>query len=750
MNIFDKRPLFLIITVMISGFVAFTFSDGIIRGLLFSCAILALILSLIFYYKKKIKKLLYIILPIILLLSMICSYLYFDVHFKLYDQYIDEVEVEGKIISMEEGDYSTDIIVKTSKINQKSKSGYKVRLNIPNYNLAEEFVVGTKVSFFAELKEFEDFSDIDASAYYFADGICADATNIRDLAYTGKGAIPLLAHADYLRSQIMIRSEYLTSDKASSLFFALFLGERDLLDNQIKLDFKRLGITHILALSGLHLSIISLGITKILSVAKVRKKLRLTIVAAFILLYMMLTGLSVSVVRAGIMILIYSALFLLGRTKDSLTSLSIAVLIILIFTPYAVYDLALWLSALSTLGIVTMGDLEMDYTPNKGLLKSILNAIMSSLKASMFATSTTLLVTASTFGALSIASAIATLIFSLFAEVIIYLGMLMLIVGKIVPIGILLNYVSKATYSLANSMARPDWVYLCSEHTIIKVMVIAYTIAFILFLSLCFKNKKKASLILTVCFIVVMLVSVASNLVNANTDIAIYNMHDDGDRIIIRSNGKVALISSTGYSSSNAYTNYKLLEDNNITYLNMYYLTGYTSGIVYDVEKIISLMKVDTVYIPYPQSESEEILLEDLTDELDDRSTTICLYNLGEEVLWNEYKICALHRTLNGARYPKNAFRISKGQSKLLYLSAGMMQGKEKVLAFSMIAESDIILFGSKDYKKYNGVTFDVYNENIDKIYIGNKKFDIKETISKEYENSGTTICRDATIELFN
>ena len=102
MNIFDKRPLFLIITVMISGFVAFTFSDGIIRGLLFSCAILALILSLIFYYKKKIKKLLYIILPIILLFSMICSYLYFDVHFKLYDQYIDEVEVEGKIISMED------------------------------------------------------------------------------------------------------------------------------------------------------------------------------------------------------------------------------------------------------------------------------------------------------------------------------------------------------------------------------------------------------------------------------------------------------------------------------------------------------------------------------------------------------------------------------------------------------------------------------------------------------------------------
>ena len=750
MNIFDKRPLFLIITVMISGFVAFTFSDGIIRGLLLSCAILAIILSLFFYYKKKVKNLLFIIIPIILLFSMICSYLYFDVHFNLYDQYPNEVEIEGKIISMEEGDYSTDIIVKTSKINQKNKPGYKVRLNIPNYSLNEEFVVGTKVVFNATLSEFEDFSDIDASSYYFADGISADTTNIKNLAYIGKGIMPLSAYAEYLRFQIMIRSEDLTGEKASSLFFALFLGERDLLDDQIKLDFKRLGITHILALSGLHLSIISLGITKILSAAKVKKKLRLVIVSAFILLYMMLTGLSVSVVRAGIMILIYSALFLLGKTKDSLTSLSIAVLIILIFTPYAIYDLALWLSALSTLGIVAMGNLEVNYEPNKKLLKSILDGILSSLKASMFATSATLLVTASTFGALSLASAIATLIFSLLAEVIIYLGMLMLIFGKIVPIGALLYYVSEATYSLANIMAYPDWIYLRSEHILVKGMIVAYTVAFALFLSLCFKNKKKASLILTICFTIVMLISVASNLVYANNDIAIYNMYDDGDRIILRSNGKVALISSTGYSSSNAYDNYKLLESNNITYLNMYYLTGYSSGLVHDVVKIISLMKVDAVYIPQPQSESEEILLEDLTDNLNDRSTIICLYNLEEEVIWSEYKICALHRTVSGARYPKNAFSISKGQSKLLYLSAGMMQGKEMVLSFSMIADCDIVLFGSKDYKKYNAITFDIYNEDIEKIYIGNKKLDIKENISKEYENSGTTICRDATINLFD
>lgn len=744
MNIFDKRPLFTIIIALISGFVGFTFGDGIVRGLLLLCAVLSLVLSLIFYFKGKIKSLLFIIIPVALLLSMILSYLYFDVHFKLYEQYDQEVEIEGKIISLEKGSFSSQIIVKTEKINQINKRGYKVRLDIPNYSLGEEFIVGTKVYFKATLSEFEDFSDIDATAYYFSKGICSDTTDIKDLTYIGKGVIPLSARTDFIRMQLSIRAETFTSDKTRSLFIALFLGERDLLNDQIKLDFKRLGITHILALSGSHLTMLSLGISKILSVIKVKKKARLTIVSLFIVAYMVLTGLSVSIVRAGIMFLLSSALFLLGKTKDSVTSLSISVLIILIISPYAVYDLALWLSALSTLGIVAMGDIE-EYESEKDILHNALNAILVSFKSTLFATSAILLVSVYTFGGLSIASALATFIFSLLAEVIMYLGMLMLILGDIIPIGIILDLVSDATYYLANVMARPDWVYLCSDYCIVIIITLAYSIGFVLFLSLCFKNKKRASLILTVCFILVMVISLTANLVDANDDIAIYHTEDDGDRIILRSDSKVALISSTGYSSTGAYKSYKMLLDNRITYLNMYYLTGYSSGMVNDVTKMISLMKVDTVYLPCPDSDKERVLLEDLSYELENRSTDICLYEQNESVIWNEYKICSLHRTLYGSSKPKTAFSISKGDKNILYLSAGMMHGTEKILAFGMIAESDAVIFGRKDHKKYNKVTFDVYNENIKSIYIAHERIDIQMAVAAEYKNSGTEIYRDAT-----
>ena len=749
MNIFDRRPLFLIITAFISGFVGFTFSDGFVRGLLLVVAILLLILSLVLYYKKSIKNILLIILPITIIVSMAFSYVYFDIHFKLYEQYDDEVAIEGKIVSIEDGEYSSTIIVQTSKIEDKRKSGYKVRLYLRNYSIGEDYSIGSKISFNATLSEFEDFSDIDATAYYFSDGISADATNVKNIKHLGRGSIPVAAYAEMARTALAERAERLSGERAGSLFSALFLGERDLLGDQIKLDFKRLGITHILALSGLHLSIISMGISRVLTVLKVKKKQRLIVVSLFIFAYMILTGLSVSVVRAGIMIIISSALFLLGKTKDSATSLSIAVLIILLVTPYAVYDLALWLSALSTLGIVAMGDID-EYVPSENVWKSILKVFLDSLKASLFATSATLIVTVSSFGALSVMSAVATFIFSILAEIIIYLGMLMLIFGRIIPLGFILNGISEAMYWLASVLSKPDWIYLCTDYIIILTVVTAYTIGFALLLTLKLKKPKQTSIILAICFSLIMVLSLTVNLITANNDFALCSMDANGDRILLRSDSKVALISSSSYSKSEAYTSYNLLSDYKITYLNVYYLTNYSDGLISDVEKMTSLIKVDAVYIPAPENEEETYIFEDLTLTMKHKSTEICVYSIDEEITFTEYTISSLYRSKYGDTYEKNAFRISNERTNILYLSPGMLLGTAKMSAYNMIPGSDAIIFGCNGYNDHSYTTMDVYNRNIKKIYVSNIKLTIVQNVFEAYKKSGTEIYHDATIEIFN
>ncbi len=741
MNIFDKRPLFLILTTLIGGFVIFTFSDGIMRGVLCGVAILFLSLSLIFYFKKKIKSALFIVLPIMLLVSILSSYVYFDLNFKLYEQYDEVVKIEGKVVYIEKNEYSTTLTVKTAKINEKRKNGYKIRLNVASIQVPERIAPGSNISFEALLCEFEDFSDIDANVYYFSDGISSNTNNVKNIKYIGEGTIPFSTVTERVREFICERAYSLSSEKTASLFSALFIGERDLLTSQVKLDFKRLGITHILALSGLHLTIISFGISGILSAVGIKKKSRLIAVGAFVIIYMLMTGLSVSIMRAGLMLIIHTALFLLGKTKDSLTSLSISVFLILLVTPYAVYDIALWLSALSTLGIITMTEI-FDYEPNQSIPRRIAKAAITSLAASFFATSTTLLISSITFGTISLASAVATLVFSLLAEVIIYGGMLMLIFGKLIPFGLLLDRVADFTCYLAGVMAEPDWIYIDAKKTFILIATTIYTLCFAVFLIITIKNKKRAAGVLAIVFIILMVLSLAVNLAEANTEIAAYHVDDDGDRIIIRKGATTSLVCNIDHSISSAYESYSILSEYGITNLDNYYVANYSNGLIDDITKLLSLLKIKKICLPKPANQDESYLMENLGYDLEEYRVDVVTYDINTEVAIGEYKVVSLFRMPLGERNPKVALRLSSESTSYLYLSHGMMHEDEKIMAFEMIANSDATIFGRHGSNKYDTIVFNTFvaKTKVNKIIIGSNDFRFDLNVLSAYRNSGTKI----------
>ena len=741
MNIFDKRPLFLILTIAISGFVVFTFSDGILRGILCVFALLLLILSLFLFYKKRItNNPLVIIIPAVLIVAMLFSFIYFDLYFKIYKHYESEVTIEGKIVSFENESYSSNIIVRTSKIDGKIKYGHTVRMSIERNKLDERFYVGSKISFSGKLSEFEDFSDMDANTYYFAKGIGADVQNVRNIKYIKTGTMPIEAYANTLRTAIFDRIDTLSDNKAASIFAALFTGERELLNEQIRLDFKRLGITHILALSGLHLSIISQGLSQLLSLMRIKKKPRLVITAIFIFLYMILTGLSVSVVRAGLMILIYTALFLLGKTKDSLTSLAVSVFLILLFKPYAVFDLALWLSALATFGIVAYSN-ENEYTPKASFWKSIAAYIVASFKASFFATSATLLISVTAFGSLSLIAAIATLIFSLLAEAVIYLGILLLIFGKTIPFEYLLIPVSDLTYYLSGVLSELDFIYLSANYIIVIIAAVLYTLGFTLFFILHINNKKIAALILAICFIIFMAVSLVANLVSINDDKVIYSYSDNGDCIVLRSDANTALIYSGSHSSSSAYNEFELLKDYKIETLDFYFVSNYSGRLESHILKMLSLIKIDCIYLPEPKNADEEEIYSGLCYATEDYRVEFELYDLNDTIYLGEVKIEEAYRTEYGDYKNKVAISIETDSDRIVYFSSGMLNSTEKIVAFEMAANADTVIFGRHGSKYYDTAYIsDMKYYSIDKIIISSDNLEFKEDTLNFYRK------RDADI----
>lgn len=122
-------------------------------------------------------------------------------------------------------------------------------------------------------------------------------------------------------------------EKEASVMKALLLGEKGTLDSKTKTLYQRNGIIHILAISGLHISIIGMGLYRLLSRCGLSYRASAPLSAAIILCYGIMTGMGVSSVRAVIMFALFLTARLAGRTSDMLTAAALSAVLILIRQP---------------------------------------------------------------------------------------------------------------------------------------------------------------------------------------------------------------------------------------------------------------------------------------------------------------------------------------------------------------------------------------------------------------------------------
>ena len=142
------------------------------------------------------------------------------------------------------------------------------------------------------------------------------------------------------------------SGEEGALSRALIIGDKSDTSTKLYNDFKASGTSHLMAVSGLHLSAISGFVLFILKKLKAKDKLTFALTLGVIAYYAALCGFSKSVLRAGIMMSVLTLGKLFGRHSDSLNSLGLAAFIICI-NPFAVCDAGAILSILCVLSLCT-------------------------------------------------------------------------------------------------------------------------------------------------------------------------------------------------------------------------------------------------------------------------------------------------------------------------------------------------------------------------------------------------------------
>ena len=321
--------------------------------------------------------------------------------------YILKCKIDGDFYNVYVKDYSTEAI----RLGDK----YKISGTVINANSVESNYIRSKCRSY--------------SCALYAEDIEVVCSN--DIVFQ----YPFEETIFKFKNFLLDRQKEIFADFSSGFINALTLGDRRGLDEDTAVAFKRAGLSHVLAISGMHLSIISGVVFFLLKRFGIRKAALFSLLTT--LFYMAITGFAPAITRAGIMSIIMYLGVVIRADYDGLTAISAACTIMCLINPYSAADISLQLSVVSTVGILvilppvrkliwkTLGE----STPIKRLLMWFSDIFVISIAANLALIPFYVFV----FGTVSTVALFSNLVSSIFTPVIIIASILATLIS-IIPV----------------------------------------------------------------------------------------------------------------------------------------------------------------------------------------------------------------------------------------------------------------------------------------------------------------------------
>lgn len=168
-------------------------------------------------------------------------------------------------------------------------------------------------------------------------------------------------------------------EREAAVLGAMLLGEKGLLDEEIKGLYQQNGIVHILAISGLHLSLLGMGVYRFLQRLRMPKVVNIILTVALMYCYGVMTGMGVSVVRALVMFAMKLAAGLFRRSYDLFTAMMTAALLILGGQPLYLFHSGFLFSFGAICGIGFLPAVSVHFPEKPKCLKALLTGVWISL-----------------------------------------------------------------------------------------------------------------------------------------------------------------------------------------------------------------------------------------------------------------------------------------------------------------------------------------------------------------------------------
>ncbi len=187
-----------------------------------------------------------------------------------------------------------------------------------------------------------------ATAFVYPDRWSAASVSLSELSSFSRARLAALRW----RSSLLLRFRSLGLDgQAFAVVAAMSLGDGSAISAATREVYSVTGASHVLALSGLHLSIVY-ALLSLFSTGRRFRGVRECLLLFVIWCYVFLVGMPVSVLRSALMITVYSVVGLTGRRRMSVSALAFAAIVLLVANPFALYDIGFQLSFMAVAFIV--------------------------------------------------------------------------------------------------------------------------------------------------------------------------------------------------------------------------------------------------------------------------------------------------------------------------------------------------------------------------------------------------------------
>ncbi len=426
---------------------------------------------------------------------------------------------------------------------------------------------------------------------------------------------------------------------AGALLKGITLGDKSSFTPEMKTMFARAGISHIVVVSGMHMSILMLFVMYVCKRLRLKKWARAIAATVVVFFFMCMVGFTPSVLRAGITCIVAMLAILLRRKKDFLTTMAVAAAAVTLLNPYSLFDVSFQLSFAATLGIVYLAN------PIKKLIDFLPDMLAEIIAMSVAANIATLPIVVWYFSDVSVIAVLTNVIVVPFVNILFIGTFFMAALGGIFPpignvLGFLLGTLANMILYLVEQLAALPYATISLPQPPMIVNVYYYAIVFAIWM-LTERRRVTEMKLLLCCTIALMVSFCLVQYWTADTVRLEFINVGQGDSCMVRMPNRHYILIDTGEKGNGSTNNVvDYLKKRGIYTLDCIYISHADSDHSGGLEEVLNSVKVKKVAVPQMNIRSED--MEELIQMVTQKGVPVEMVSAGDYYQVENMEIRAL------------------------------------------------------------------------------------------------------------